>query len=112
MQNPESPRPRKSNPDAPGGGGWDVIDSLTVDQFARMPMGMQTVELVPISLQEEWTKAWNDVHIMRDAAETDDIRDRALKWILWVPHGLLNATNIRGKKGARQFKDLARRFVM
>jgi hypothetical protein len=77
-----------------------------------MPVGMMTVEFIPNSLQEEWTKAWNDVNRMRDGAETDEIRDRALKWILWLPHGLLHATNRGGKKGARQFRDLARRFVM
>ena len=111
-QYPESPRPRRRNPDAPEEGGWDVIDNLTVDQCARMPVGMQTVEVVPNSLKDEWTKAWNDVHMMRDGAETDEIRDRALKLILWIPHGLLHASSRGGKKGARQFRDLVRRFVM
>jgi len=46
-QYPEFPRPRRRNPDASGEGGWDVIDSLTVDQCARMPVGMQTLEFVP-----------------------------------------------------------------
>jgi len=50
--------------------------------------------------------------MMRDGAETDEIRDKALKWILWLPHGLLHASSREGKKGARQFRDLARRFVM
>jgi hypothetical protein len=49
---------------------------------------------------------------MRDRAETDEIRDRALKWILWLPHGLLHASSRGGKKGSRQFRDLAKRFVM
>jgi len=40
------------------------------------------VEFVPNSPQDEWTKAWNDVNMMRDCAETDEIRDSALKWIL------------------------------
>jgi hypothetical protein len=63
-------------------------------------------------VQDEWTKAWNDVNIMSDGAETDEIRDMALKWIMWLPQGLLHATSRGGKKGARQFRDLARRFVM
>jgi hypothetical protein len=49
---------------------------------------------------------------MRDGAETKEIRDKAMKWILWLPHGLLHATHRGGKKGARQLRDLARRFVM
>ena len=66
-----------------------------------MLVGMQTVEFVPNSLQDEWTKAWNDVNRMRDGAETEEIRDIALKWILWLPHGLLHALSRGGKKGAR-----------
>ncbi len=30
-QYPESPKPRRTNPDAQGYGGWDAIDSMTVD---------------------------------------------------------------------------------
>ena len=74
-------------------------------------MGMQTVEFIPNSLQDEWTGAWNTVHKMRDAAATDKERDRALKRILWLPHGMLHASGRGGKKGARQYRDLARRFV-
>jgi len=73
---------------------------------------MMIVEFIPNSLQEEWTKAWNDVNMMRDGAETYELRDKALKWIPWLPHGLLHASSRGGKKGARQFKNLARRFVM
>jgi hypothetical protein len=47
-----------------------------------MPVGLQTVEFIPNSLQDEWTEAWNTVHKMRDAAATDEERDRALKWIM------------------------------
>jgi hypothetical protein len=56
-----------------------MINNMSVEQCARMPMGMQTVELIPNSLQHEWTKAWNDVQRLRDAAWNDDERDRALK---------------------------------
>ena len=49
---------------------------------------------------------------MRDAAKNDEERDMALKWTLWIPQGLLH-TPIRGEQnGARQFRELARRFVM
>ena len=48
---------------------------------------------------------------MRDAAATEEERDRALKWVLWLPQGLLHASSKGGKKGARQYRDLARRFV-
>ena len=47
---PESPRPRRTNPEARGHGGWDAIDIMTVDQWARMPMGLQTVVFIPNSL--------------------------------------------------------------
>ncbi len=70
-----------------------------MDQCGRMHVGMQTVEFVPNSLHDEWTKAWNYVKRMRDGAETDEIRDRALKWILSLPHGLLHASSRGGKKG-------------
>ncbi len=42
---------------------------------------------------------------------TDEERDRALKWILWLPQGLLHASSRGGQKGARQYRDMARRFV-
>jgi len=78
-----------------------------------MPMGLQTVEFIPNSLQDEWTKAWNDVQRMRDAARTNDEREMArLKWELWLPQGLLHAPSRGGQKGTRQFRELARRFVM
>ena len=70
------------------------------------------MEFVPNSLQDEWRKAWNDVNKMRNGAETDEIRAKALKWILWLPHGLRHALSRGGKKGSRQFRDLARRFVL
>jgi hypothetical protein len=66
-----------------------------------MPVGMQTMEFFPNSLQEEWTKAWNNGNMMRDGAETNEKRDMALKWILWLPHGLLHASSRGGKKGSR-----------
>jgi len=86
--------------------------TMTVHQCARMPMVMQTLEFIPNSLHDEWTKAWNDVHKLRDAAGNDDARDRALKWILWLPQGLHHAPSKGGQKEARQFRDLARRLVM
>ena len=49
---------------------------------------------------------------MRDAAWNDDERDKALKWIPWLPQGLLHAPCRGGQKGARQFRDFAWRFVM
>jgi len=77
-----------------------------------MPTGLQTLEFIPSSLQDEWTKAWNDVQRIRDAAGTKEERDMALKWIMWLPQGLLYAPSRGGQNGARQFRDLAKRFVM
>jgi len=66
-------------------GGWDMIDHLTVDQCANKPHGIHTVEVIPNSLQTEWTEAWNTVHKMGQAARTYEENERALKWILWLP---------------------------
>jgi hypothetical protein len=89
-----------------------MIDHLTVDQCVNMPPGVHTVEVIPNSLQEEWTEAWNTVHRMRQAARTDEENGRALKWILWLPQVLLHAPQRGGKNGTRQYRELARRFVM
>jgi hypothetical protein len=43
---------------------------------------------------------------------TEEENERALKWILWLPQGLLHAPQRGGKNGARQYMELARRFVM
>jgi hypothetical protein len=93
-------------------GGWDVIDHLPVDQCANRPPGVHTVEVIPSSLQGEWTEAWNAIHRLRQAARTEEENERALKWILWLPQGLLHTPQRGGKNGARQFRELARRFVM
>jgi hypothetical protein len=73
---------------------------------------MQTVEIIPNSLHDEWTEAWNDAHMHRQSAVTEEERERALKWILWLPQGLLHAPRRGGKGGARQYMELARRFLM
>jgi hypothetical protein len=75
-------------------------------------MGMQTVEFIPNTLQEEWTDAWSVAREIRKAAKTDIDKARALKWIMWMPQGLLHAPTRGGKYGTRQFKELARRFVL
>jgi len=111
-QFPEAPRRRRPNPDDIAYGGWDVIDHLTVDQCANRPPGIHTVEVIPNSLLTEWTEAWNTAHKMRQAARTYEDNEKALKWILWLPQGLLYAPQRGGKNGARQYKELARRFVM
>jgi hypothetical protein len=90
-QFPEAPRTRRPNPDDRAYGGWDMIDHLTVDQCANMPPRIHTVEVIPNSLQVEWTEAWNAVHRMRHAARTYEENEMALKWILWLPQGLLHA---------------------
>ena len=74
---------------------------------------MQIVKIIPNSLQDEGTEAWNDAHMQRQLAVTEEERDRALKWIMWLPQGLLHAPRRGGKSGARQYRELlARRFVM
>ena len=78
-----------------------MIDHLTVDRCANMPPGIHTVVAIPNSLQAEWTKAWNTVHKMRQAARIDEENERALKWIMWLPQGPLHAPQRGGKNGAR-----------
>ena len=70
------------------------------------------MEVIPNSLQVEWTEAWNAAHKLRPEAMTEEENARALKWILWLPQGLLHAPQRGGKNGARQYRELARRFVM
>jgi hypothetical protein len=73
---------------------------------------MQTVEIIPNSLLDEWTEAWNDAHRQRQSAATEEEKERALKWILWLPQGLLHAPRRGETGGARQYREPARRFVM
>ncbi len=89
-QFPQSPRTRMPNPDSRAYGGWDVIDSMTVTQCDVRPPGMQTVEIIPNSLQEEWIEAWNKAHRQRQTVETEEEKEQVLKWILWLPKGLLH----------------------
>jgi hypothetical protein len=93
-------------------GGWDVIDHLKIDQCANRLPRIHTVESIPNSLQTESTEAWNAVHRLRQATMTEAENERALKWILWLPQGLLHAPQRGGKNGTRQYKEPARRFVM
>ncbi len=73
---------------------------------------MHTVEVIPNSLQEEWTEAWNAAHMLRQAANTVEETERTLKWISWLPQGLLHTPQRGGKNGERQYMELARRFVL
>jgi hypothetical protein len=59
---------------------------------------LQTIEYIPNSLQEEWTEAWNAVHMLRQAAVSEEEKERAMKSILWLPQGLLHAPQIKGRK--------------
>jgi hypothetical protein len=67
-QFPEAPRTRRPSPDDEAYGGWDVIDHPADDQCANRPPSVYTVEIIPNSLQTEWTEAWNAVHRLRQAA--------------------------------------------
>jgi hypothetical protein len=109
---PEMPRTRRPNPDDKAYGGWDVIDHLTVDQCANRPSGVHTAEVIPNSLHAEWTKAWNAAHRLRHATMIEEENERDLKWKPWLPQGLLHAPQRGRKNGARQYRELARRFVM
>ncbi len=50
---PRSPGRGLHPGDRGGVSGWDTIDKLTVTVCALMPMGMQIVEFIPKTLQEE-----------------------------------------------------------
>jgi hypothetical protein len=76
------------------------------------PMGMQTLEFIPNTIQEEWSYAWNVTHEIRWSAKTEIDKERALKRILWMPHGLLHAPTRGEKIGTRQFKEIARKFLL
>ena len=51
------------------------------------------------------------MHRLRQAAVTEEEKERAMKWILWLPQGLLHAPQRGGNKENRQYRELARRFV-
>ena len=110
-QFPEGPRPRRPNPDSPAYGGWDVLDSLTVEQCAVRTPGLQTIEYIPNLLQEEWTEAWNAVRMLWHAAVSEEEKERAMKWIMWLPQGLLHAPQRGANNGNIRYMELARRFV-
>jgi hypothetical protein len=84
-QFPEGTRPRRPNPYSQAYGGWDVLDSQTVEQCAVRPPGLQTIEFIPNSLQEEWTEACNAVHRLRQVLVSEEEQERAMKRILWLP---------------------------
>jgi hypothetical protein len=54
---PNSPRRGKAGTTRYGAREWGAIDNLTINQYARMPMGMHTMDYIPNPLQEEWTEA-------------------------------------------------------
>jgi hypothetical protein len=95
-----------------GFGGWDVIDVLTVTRCARMPQGMHTAEFIPNSLQEEWVGARTDVFDTREHDLSREETQRALKWLLLLPHGLLHEPSRDGKTGNLQHRELAKRLVL
>ncbi len=103
----DRPRPptRRSLPTSPGLGAWEFIDTLDVDPFTHMPDGVATVEVIPISLQEEWTDAWNCVHRFRQSAVSQEDKDIALKRIMWLPQRLLHAMNKEDKDGLMQYME-------
>ena len=96
---PETPRTRRPYPDDRAFGGWDVIDHPTVNQCANMPPRLHMVEIIPSFLQTELTAACNTVHMLRHAATTEEETERNLKWLLWLPQGLLHAPQRGGKTG-------------
>jgi hypothetical protein len=65
-----------------GAGGWDSIDSLTVNKCARIPMGMQTVEYIRDSLPKEWSEASNAANKLRRSATSEEEKKRALKLLI------------------------------
>ncbi len=75
-------------------------------------MGMRTVEIIPTSLQEELTEAWNSVCELREVARTEEDKEGALKWLLWLPHGLLHEAARGDKADNHTLRRLARRFKL
>ena len=66
----------------------------------------------PNSLHEECTSAWNIVSDMRTNAQNEKESERALKLMLWLPHGLLHEHTQGGKNGNKRFREMARRFSL
>ena len=109
-RNPQPPPFRPAEEDPIGAGGWGAIDALTWEECSKMPRGMNTIETIPHSLLEEWIQVWIDILSKREQATNDLDRERAQKWFLWFPHGLLHSPTRGGKGGTRKLNAMRRRF--
>jgi hypothetical protein len=70
------------------------------------------MEFVPSSLHEEWATALSVVHNMLESSQTEAKTERALNWILWLPHSLLRESSRGGKNENNQYRDNSRRFSL
>ena len=101
---PEIPGPALDVPaDA---NGWGLIDKLgawdcMLTQFA-------TLEDVPAQHMEVWVEAFSQVLQKIEEAEDEQQLNRALKWFMLLPQGLLRKTTSRGGRAGRG--QVARRF--
>jgi hypothetical protein len=88
-------------PTSAGLGACKFIDTIDVDQCVHMTDGLTIVDFIPSSLHEEWSDAWNCVYRFRQSAIIQDDKAIALKWIMWLPQGLLHTPSRGGKDGLR-----------
>ena len=79
--------------------GWSSVDQLGAMDCLLCSSGM----LIDVPEQHEavWVSAW--VKVLRKWSEADSEEDvtRALKWLLFLPQGLLRRPRMGGKKGRR-----------
>ena len=73
---------------------------------------IQAIEFILYGMQEKWTDAWNFVHKCRESGVTQKGKDKAVKWLLWLPHGLLHSLARGGEVGLSQCRDLANILVL
>ena len=93
---PKSPAKRRPPTHVGGATRWNAIDMLAVTQCLRMLLGMRVTKFILSSLHDDWRKAWKTAHEITRSEITTEEKDGAVKWIQWMPHGLLHAPIMRG----------------
>ena len=86
--------------------GWAAIDSLGAwDTFLCK---FAVLQEVPEQHKGAWADAWVQVLRRWEGAESEEERDRALRWLAFLPQALLRKPGRGGRQGRRE---VAKRFL-
>ena len=99
------------HPSQQAGEGWTAIDRLSPWDCFFSPF--DAMEEVPRQHRAVWAWAWGVVVARANNATTEEEKDRALKWLLFLPQALLRSSDKGGQVGrgivAKRFNLLANR---